>query len=161
MKKTFLSLFTLALGILFLSNTPGSVKPVAFCDALKQVMKEEPKEFVTLRGKLNTNDDGGGKSYQLKFTFDGWPKNEYVIDGDKAVSVDIQSENTTKPKALELFNKTVKQIGECLGIEGSPLKVEGMENLYIFTKDKCDVAVIMAGTSSGNWFVTISVSRES
>jgi hypothetical protein len=158
MRKLLLPLVLLAITAFSFQTTPlSSRSAVPLCEGLNSVIKEEPTGFAMLKGELNSEEDGS-KSYESKITFDGWPNNEYVLDDDGSASVDIQSDLMTKAKATELFNQTSKQITTCLNIKGAPLKVENIDQMLIFTKDKVDVA-LMQITTKGKTLVLISISR--
>jgi hypothetical protein len=159
MKKIFLSLLACGLALINFSFIPGHDKaPLPLCTALLKVMKEEPSEFLTLRGGL-TSESGTSKSYNSKVVFEGWISTEYSNE-DGAISIDVQSGSITKAKAQQLFNSIGKQIAACLGITGAVLQAKGVDDLLIFTKSKCDVALMLI-TKEGKTFVMISISRES
>ena len=104
------------------------------------------------------SEEEGSKSYASKIIFDGWPNNEYVLDDDGSASVDVQSDLMTKAKATELFNQTSKQISACLNIKGTPLKVENVDEMIIFTKDKVEVGLMLI-TTKGKSLVLMCISR--
>ena len=137
------------------ANLPKSTVPL--CEGLNTVIKEEPTGFAMLKGDLNSEEEGS-KSYASKVIFDGWPNNEYVLDDDGSASVDVQSDLMTKAKATELFNQTSKQIATCLNIKGAPLKVEKVDQVLIFTKDKVEVGLMLI-TTNGKSLVLMSISR--
>ena len=159
MKK--LSLFALVFGIILTSFREAPVlkaPPLPLCTALANVMKEEPTEFVNLKGKLISEYESD-QNYELKFNFEGWASNEWV-KSDGAISVDITSDVISEKAAKTLFDNTSKQISTCLGLEGKELSVKGTEKLLIFTKDKNDVALMLMN-KKGKYFVLMSISRES
>ena len=133
--------------------------PLALCAALKAVIKEEPSAFETLKGTYISENTDGSKNYASKVAFEGWASSRYGTT-DEGPSIDIKSELTTKATATELFKATEKQITACLGTEGQVIKAEGIDDFLIFTKDKCDIALIMV-TKDGKTYVMISVSKAS
>ena len=158
MKKIFLAFLICGLAVTQFSFTPVRTEKLPLCTALLKIMKEEPSEFLTLRAGL-TSESGTSKSYNSKVIVDGWISTAYSFE-DGAISIDVQSLSTTKEKAQELFNTTNKQIAACLGIDGAVLQAKGVDDLVIFTKSKCDVALMLI-TKEGKTFVMISISRES
>jgi hypothetical protein len=158
MRKIFLALLICGFALTHFSFAQSHPAPLPLCTALLKVIKEEPSEFATLKAGL-TSESGTSKSYNSKVIFEGWGSTEYSFE-DGAVSIDVQSLSTTKAKAQELFNSTGKQIATCLGIEGAVLQAKGVDDLLIFTRSKCDVALMLI-TKEGKTFVMISISKES
>jgi hypothetical protein len=159
MNKICLS--ALLFGFTFLSfrSAPAeNVAPLPLCNALSKVMKEEPTEFVGLKGKM-LNEEGDDQTYTLAFDFEGWPRSEWV-KSDGAISVDITSDLLTQSAAATLFEATSKKLGSCLEMEGNTVPAKGIDKLTIFTKEKNDVALMMIN-KKGKYLVMISISRES
>ena len=142
----------------FAPDNPVS-SPLPLCDALNKVIAAEPSEFAALKGELSTENADGSKNYSLKITFDGWASNEYVKSTESA-SVDIQSENSTKEKAIALFTQTAKQIATCTGAKGEKIQADGIEELQVFTKGKVEIGLMRMKNEDKN-FVVISISRAS
>jgi hypothetical protein len=158
MRKLLLPLLLLAITAISFQTVKLPLRPaVPLCEGLNSVIKEEPTGFAMLKGELNSEEEGS-KSYESKITFDGWPNNEFVLDDDGSSSVDIQSDLMTKAKAAELFNQTSKQITSCLNVKGSPLKIENIDQMLIFTKGKVEIA-LMQITTKGKTLVLMSISR--
>jgi len=143
----------------FCNITTDLNPPLPLCAALKAVIKEQPTAFENIKGAYISENTDGSKNYASKVVFEGWASNRYGTTDD-GPSIDIKSELTTKAKATELFKTTEKQITECLGVEGLAVKAEGIDQFLIFTKDNCDVALIMV-SKEGKTYVMISVSKAS
>jgi hypothetical protein len=159
MKKILLSLFIAVFSIAGFSFTAVYHNPpLPLCTALLKVMKEEPSEFATLKGTV-VSETADVKTYNSKIVFEGWVSSEYS-NSEGAISIDVQSLSTTKAKAQELFKTTAKQLAGCLEMQGVSLQAKGVDELLIFTKSKCDVALMLV-TKEDKSFVMISISRES
>lgn len=161
MKKLFISLLICVIAFTSFKKAPeNTTAPLPFCAALSAVLKAEPSAFITLRGAYISENTDGTKNYASKVSFAGWPSNRYGTTDAGGASIDIKSELTTKDKATQLFADTEKQIADCTEIKGETLVAEGIDKLMIFTKNKCDVALILVAKEEES-YVMISVSRAS
>jgi hypothetical protein len=159
MKKTSIFAFLFAFSFLSFGIVPlEKAAPLPFCTALSKVMKEEPTEFVNLKGKL-VSGEGENQTYDLGFEFEGWPNNEWVRS-DGAISVDITSALMTEEAAAALFETTSKKIASCLDMEGNTVPAKSIDKLTFFTKEKNDVGLMLIN-KKGKYLVMISISRES
>ncbi|MBP6023110.1 hypothetical protein [Ferruginibacter sp.] len=161
MKKIFISLLICVIAFTSFRKAPvNTTAPLPFCAALSAVLKAEPSAFITLKGAYISENTDGTKNYASKVSFAGWPSNRYGTTDAGGASIDIKSELTTKDKATQLFTDTEKQITDCIEIKGETLVAEGIDKLMIFTKNKCDVALILV-TKEEESYVMISISRAS
>ena len=161
MKKILVSLLICVVAFTSFRKAPATTTaPLPFCVALAAVMKAEPSAFKTLRGTYISDNTDGTKNYTSKVSFAGWPSNRYGTTDAGGVNIDIKSELTTKDKATQLFADTEKQITDCIEIKGETLVAEGIDKLMIFTKNKCDVALILVAKEEES-YVMISISRAS
>ena len=161
MKKLLISLLICVVVFTSFTKAPvNTIAPLPFCAALSAVLKAEPASFKTLRGTYISDNTDGTKNYSSKVSFAGWPSNRYGTTDAGSVNIDIKSELTTKDKATQLFADTEKQITDCTEIKGETLVADGIDKLMIFTKNKCDVALILVAKEEES-YVMISISRAS